>query len=102
MTLLQSCILPRTMIAMSFVLGLMGCYSTNGQETVNVAEITPEVLVFATTAGNVVASVGPDGALLVGTPPAASTPYISGILASRTKSATRYVVIGPQDAAHSE
>jgi len=73
MTLLQSCILPRTMIAMSFVLGLMGCYSINGQETVNVAEITPEVLVFATTAGNVVASVGPDGALLVGTPPAAST-----------------------------
>jgi len=38
-----------------------------------VTEITPELLVFATTAGNVVASVGPDGALHVGTPTAAST-----------------------------
>ncbi len=66
------------------------------------AEITPQVLVFATTAGNVVASVGPDGALLVGTLPAASTPYISGVLTSRTKSAVRYVVVGPQDSAHSE
>jgi len=102
MTLPQSCV-PLGMVgAISLVLGLMGCYSTNAQETVSVAEITPQVLVFATTAGNVVASVGPDGALLVGTLPAASTPYISGVLTSRTKSAVRYVVVGPQDSAHSE
>ena len=65
-------------------------------------EITPKLLVFSTTAGNVVASVGPDGAFLVGTPPIASTPRISSILASRTKSPARYVVIAPQDLAHSE
>jgi cyclase len=71
-------------------------------DAVGVTEITPTLLVFSTTAGNVVASVGPDGALLVGTPSAASTPRISSILASRTKSPVRYVVIAPQDFAHSE
>jgi cyclase len=72
------------------------------QDAVNVTEITPTPLVFSTTAGNVVASVGPDGALLVGTPLAASTPRISSILASRTKSPVRYVVIAPQESARSE
>ena len=96
MTLPPSCA-PLGMVgAIWLVFGLMGCYSTSAQETVSVAEITPQVLVFATTAGNVVASVGPDGALLVGTPPAASTPYISGVLTRRTQSAVRYVVVGPQ------
>ena len=72
------------------------------QNAVGTTELTPTLLVFSTAAGNVVASVGPDGALLVGTPPAASTPRISSILASRTKSPVRYVVIAPQDFAHSE
>jgi cyclase len=72
------------------------------QETVGVTAIAPSLLVFATSTGNVVASVGRDGGLLVGTPSAASTSQINGILASRTKSAVRYVVIAPQDAAQSE
>jgi cyclase len=72
------------------------------QATVGVTEITPNLLVFSTTAGNVVASVGKDGAFLVGTPPAASTPQISAILAARTKSPFRYVVIAPQDPSLSE
>lgn len=72
------------------------------EENVGVTEITPNVLVFATSAGNVVASIGPDGALLVGTLSAASTERISSILASRTKSPVRYVVIMDEDAAHSE
>ena len=72
------------------------------QDAVGVTEITPTLFVFSTTAGNVVASVGPDGALLVGMPLAASTPRISSLLASRTKSPVRYVVIAPQDLAHSE
>ena len=67
------------------------------QEPVAVTEITPTVLVFATSTGNVVASVGPDGALLVGTPSAASTPFISNALAQRTKSPARYVVIFPEN-----
>jgi len=67
-----------------------------------ITDVTPHVLVFATSSGNVVASVGPDGALLVGTPSTASTPEISSILASRTKSAVRYVVIAPEDLNHSE
>ena len=88
MTLLQFSVLLRMMIAMSLVSGLVGCSSASAQETVSVTEITPDVLVFVTTAGNVVASVGPDGALLVGTP-AASTPHISDVLASRTESSVR-------------
>src|ERR1700731_2969902 len=72
------------------------------QDKVTVTEITPQVLVFGTTAGNVVASVGTDGALLVGTPSADSTVRISSILAERTRTSVRYVVIAPQDTAHSE
>jgi hypothetical protein len=69
---------------------------------VSVAEITPTVLVFSTTAGNVIASLGPDGALLVGIPSAASTPFIARALATRTKSPVRYVVIAPSNPVLSE
>ncbi|HJT53028.1 MAG TPA: hypothetical protein VJ848_04210 [Candidatus Angelobacter sp.] len=48
------------------------------------------------------ASVGPDGALLVGTPSSASTPQINSILKSHTKSAFRYVVIGAEALDESE
>lgn len=71
-------------------------------ENVGVTEITPTTVVFSTSTGNVVASVGPDGALLVGTPSASSTAAISDILRNRTKSALRYVVIFPEDASHPE
>jgi cyclase len=97
----------RRLDCMCVVLGLFlvladHCAFAVQSDDVSVTEITPALLVFSTTAGNVVASVGPDGAFLVGTPPAASTPRISSILASRTKSPVRYVVIAPQDLAHSE
>lgn len=72
------------------------------QATFGATEITPNLLVFSTAAGNVVASVGKDGAFLVGTPTAASTSQISAILAARTKSAFRYVVIAPEDPSLSE
>ncbi|MGA8028904.1 MAG: hypothetical protein WB992_17320 [Bryobacteraceae bacterium] len=71
-------------------------------DAVTVTEINSSLMVFATSSGNVIASVGPDGALLIGTPSLASTAEISGILAKRTKSPVRYVVIAPQDTAHSE
>ena len=71
-------------------------------ENVGVTEVSPAVLVFSTSTGNVVASVGPDGALLIGTPSAASTQQINKILATRTKSSLRYVVIAPEDLAHSQ
>ena len=103
MTYFQTGVVFRIIILMPFVSFLTVSSATSGaQETVGVTEVTPELLVFATAAGNVVASVGPDGALLVGTPAAASTPFISNVLASRTKSAVRYVVIAPQDIAHSQ
>ena len=72
------------------------------QEVAGMTEMTPNVLVFATRAGNVIALVGPDGALLIGMPSADSTERISSELAKRTKSPTRTVVIMPKDPAHSE
>ena len=72
------------------------------QENVGVTELSPNVLVFSTSNGNVVASVGPDGALLIGTPSAASTAQIEEVISKRTKGAYRYIVIAPQDLAHCE
>lgn len=72
------------------------------EESVGVTEITPTLLIFSTVNGNVVTSVGPDGVLLIGTPSASSTQQINKILATRTKSSVRYVVIAPQDLAHSQ
>src|SRR5437879_1367611 len=102
MTFRQTCTLLGVITLIPVTLALMDRSAIGAQETIGVTEITPELLVFATTAGNVVASVGQEGALLVGTPATASTPYISNLLASRTKSAIRYVVVGPQDVVHSE
>lgn len=80
----------------------MGKSADCAQKPMGVTEITPNLLVFATDNGNVLASVGPDGALIVGTPSAASTAQISTVLAGRTKSPGRYVVIAPQDLAHAQ
>jgi hypothetical protein len=85
-----------------FALGLGLAAHSVAQETVHTAELAPHALLIAAAAGNVVASVGPDGALLVGTPSAGSTSQISEILAARTKSPIRYVVIFPEDMTHSE
>ena len=87
---------------MSLVLPLLCCGVSKAQETVGITGITPNVLVFATRTGNVIALVGPDGALLIGTPSADSTERISSELANRTKSPVRYVVIAPSDPAQSE
>jgi hypothetical protein len=84
------------------IFALAGQSAAQNQEAIGVTEITPRVLVFATSSGNVIASVGPDGALLIGTPSAASTAQISSMLSSRTNSALRYVVIYPEDLAHCE
>ena len=102
MTFPQSCALLGVIILIPAAVALMGHSAIGDEHAVGITEITPELLVLATAAGNVVASVGPDGALLVGMPATASTPYISNLLASRTKSAIKYVVIAPQDLTHSE
>ncbi len=87
---------------MALVVMLTGDPTGAAEESVRTTEVTPHLLVFATSSGNVIASVGADGAFLVGTPSVASTAQISRELASRTKSAARYVVIFPEDLAHSE
>ena len=92
----------RIRVLLGLAIALTGGLAGAADNPVAVTELAPNLLVFATTSGNVVASVGPDGALLVGTPSAASTQAISQILASRTKSPFRYVVIAPQASEHSQ
>lgn len=89
-------------VMMALVFVLLFARVGSAQEKVGITEITPNVLVFATRTGNVIALVGPDGALLIGTPSADSTAHISNELANRTKSPMRYVVIAPSDPAQSE
>lgn len=89
-------------VMLALVLSLLLAGVGKAQDTVGITEVTPNVLVFATRTGNVIALVGPDGALLVGTPSADSTDRISGDLAKRTKSPVRYVVIMPGDSTRSE
>lgn len=80
---------------------LLLAYAVAGED-LKVTEIGPSVLLFSTANGNAVASVGRDGALLIGTPSRASTDEIAKILSQRTQSPFRAVVIGPQDIAHSQ
>ncbi|MGC1107377.1 MAG: hypothetical protein WA876_12645 [Candidatus Acidiferrales bacterium] len=89
-------------LTLGFLVLSLSCTAVRAQERVGLTQITPKVFVFATSGGNVVASVGPDGALLVGTPSAESTPRIESFLEQHTKSRVRYVVIYPEDAAQSE
>ena len=86
----------RRNILVPVVLGFLIPSAASVAETVAVTEVTSNVIVFATSTGNVVASIGPDGAFLIGTPSAASTEQISAILASKTKNPARYVVISPE------
>src|SRR6201999_3217931 len=85
-----------------FLLSLLIASSAIAQERVSVTQITPNVQVFGTSAGNVVASIGDDGVLLVGTPSARSTATISRLLVDRTKSHVRYVVIAPESVKDSQ
>ncbi|HZQ17641.1 MAG TPA: hypothetical protein VFA90_02885 [Terriglobales bacterium] len=89
------------LVAAAFLLFIVQVAAAS-DENVGVTEITPTTLVVSTSGGNVVSSVGPDGALLVGTPSASSTACISDIIGSRTKSPVRYVVIFPENSSHPE
>jgi len=89
-------------ILLTVALVVHGEAASSGARSIEVTEITPNVLVFATSAGNVVACAGPDGAVLVGTPSVSSTQEISRALATRTRSPLRYVVVFPEGPARSE
>lgn len=66
-------------------------------QTLDVTEIAPRVLVISTPAGNSIASVGPDGAVVIGIQTPATTQAIETELARRTRSPRRYVLLAPGD-----
>lgn len=71
-------------------------------DELKVTEISTSTVLFSTANGNAVASVGPDGVLLIGTPSRANTDEIADILSRRTKSAFRAVVIAAGDSAEGQ
>jgi hypothetical protein len=76
---------------------LLGGPAGAAAQVVTVQEPAPGVLVLTTFAGNSVASVGPDGAILAGVQSPATTAAIEAELARRTASPRRYVVLAPGD-----
>ena len=91
----------RLSVLMFFALALLGMCGLAAQDA-SLTEITPHVLVFSTSTGMSSVRVGDDGALLIGTPSAASTAAISKILAEHTSSPVRYLVVAAEDLAHSQ
>ena len=76
---------------------ILGVPATAAAQAVTVQEAAPGVLVLTTFAGNSIASVGPDGAVVVGVQSPATTAAIEAELARRTRSPRRYVVLAPGD-----
>lgn len=99
---LRTCGHSATILILAFLVFALSSASPVVREKVGVTEITPNLLVFSTSSGNVVASVGSDGVLLIGTPSAASTPFLNSVLTQHTKSPVRYVVVYPESLASSE
>jgi cyclase len=85
----------------AFLIAVSGLASAQNA-ALTITEIKPDVLVFSTSTGNVIASVGPDGMLVVGAPAASDTDAIHEVLAKRTNSPHCYVIIWPQPADRSE
>ena len=67
MKLTVSCKRASVAVAIVLLFGLASKSAIATDDGAVVIQITPTIFVFATTAGNGVASVGRDGALLVGT-----------------------------------
>ena len=76
---------------------LIGAAAPAAAQNVTVQEIGPGVLVFTTPAGNSIASVGPDGAVVIGVQSPLTTAAIEAELARRTRSPRRFVVLAPGD-----
>ena len=82
-------------LAMSAFLAAASALVCAQAPTLRFTEIKPDVLVFSTSTGNVIASVGPDGVLILGSPAASDTDAIHEVLTKRTTSPHCYVVIWP-------
>jgi len=80
-----------------FLAALLSSAPAVAAQAVAVNEIVPGVLVLTTSAGNSIASVGPDGAVVIGVQTPATTPAIEAELARRTRSPRRYVLLSPGD-----
>ena len=91
-----------SMAALSAFLMVASSFASAQNATLTITEIKPDVLVFSTATGNVLASVGPDGILVLGAPAASDTDAIHEVLAKRTNSPHCYVVIWPLPLDHSQ
>ncbi len=102
----RSCHLSVTIVMFLVTFGSLSCAmdrdTANPKASIPISSLGGNLYSVATTTGNVVVSVGPDGAFLVGTPDAPSTSLISEFVAQHTTSPARYVVVMPEAVAASE
>jgi cyclase len=90
-------------VSVALWIGLALTLSRSGAQTpIPVTELAPQLLLLAAPEGNMVVSVGPDGAFVVGVRGVSTTAHVSALIAARTQSSRRYVIISPQDSAHAQ
>jgi cyclase len=77
-------------------------HRSSAQIQIPVTELAPQLLLLAAPEGNMLVSVGPDGAFVVGVRGVSTTAHVSALIATRTQSSHRYVIISPQDSAHAQ
>ena len=86
------------LLALLVLLRILTAGAARAQATeagLRITEVKPDVIVFSTSSGNVIASVGSDGILILGVPAASDAEAIRTVLAKRTKSPHCYVVVWP-------
>ncbi len=83
---------PRSTMVAVFGAALLMPGHLRAQQPAPFTEPAPGTLVFATAAGNVVATVTPEGAFIVGPLSVASTGSIQAAISARTTSPARYVI----------
>ena len=80
----------------AFAVLIAGSTLVSAQDTtLRITELKPDVIVFSTATGNVIASAGPDGVLVLGPVASSDTDAIHEVLAKGTSSPHCYVVIWP-------
>ena len=84
------------LLALLVLLLAVSSFASAQNTSFTITEIKPDVLVFSSSSGNVIASVGPDGFLVIGTPAASDADAVREVLIKRTNSHHCYVIIWPQ------
>jgi hypothetical protein len=84
-----------TLLALALLMTAPTAFQSSSVDQIKIIELASGVVVCDTPNGNVLASVGPEGAFITGPVTKASTRDLNVWLADRTSSSVRYVVAQP-------